>query len=335
MKKIIGLFKKHKKLVSTFLTIVILTLIAIYLYKNREVFSILKDVQISTIIVVIAIQIFVVSLNALLEQRILKMLGTEISYSNSLLLQYAANFLNKILSNGGMFFRGYYLKKILKLSYSKYISAITGFYIINFLVYSVVGFFSLILIYLQRGSYNLLVTLFFVLLLGVTLFLVLWKKEVRLSEKYYLTRVVNEILKGWEIIKQNPKELLYFTFLTTLMLLVAVIQMIVLYHGLGANLSILSSVFMTTIGIVTIFINLTPDGIGIKEGIYMFSSKLIGVNSEIVLLGSLVARAIVLFPSILLGGASYFILADQIKKNSGDDITLLLQENKKKNKEIM
>jgi uncharacterized membrane protein YbhN (UPF0104 family) len=73
---------------------------------------------------------------------------------------------------------------------------------------------------------------------------------------------------------------------------------------------------MTSIGIITTFVNITPDSIGIKEGVYMFSSQIIGLDSDIILLGSLIVRAIGLINTFIFGGLSYLILSKYFKKGN-------------------
>ena len=71
--------------------------------------------------------------------------------------------------------------------------------------------------------------------------------------------------------------------------------------------------FLSTLGIIIAFLNFTPDGIGIKEGVFIFSSDLVQIPAEILVLGSIVLRGISIFTTFIVGGISYILLMRQIK----------------------
>jgi uncharacterized protein (TIRG00374 family) len=314
MNKLFETLKKNRRVITNILTLAIFALIAVYLYRNRGVFENLKNIEISLILLIIFFQILTVFSDAFINQRIINILEKSLKFKESLLLQYSNNFINKIFSKGGAIFRGYYLKSVFKLPYSKYISTLAGLYIIAFLVYSFLGLISLAIIYSRIGVYNLVVTVFFIGLFCVTLFLILTKSKLKINRKTRLGNIVGNLIDGWEQIRKEPRELMIIFVVKLILLSLTVILNILIYKSLGVELGIVESVYMSTISIMTLFINLTPAGIGIKEGIYMFSSQLISLDPDIILLGSLVGRAIVLIPSVILGGLSYLILTKRLKE---------------------
>jgi uncharacterized protein (TIRG00374 family) len=324
MNKLFETLKKNRRAITNILTVAIFALIAVYLYNNRGVFENLKNIEISLILLIIFFQILTVFSDAFINQRIINILEKNLSFKESLLLQYSNNFINKIFSKGGAIFRGYYLKSFFNLPYSKYISTLAGLYIIAFLVYSFLGLISLAIIYSRIGVYNLVVTFFFIGFFCVTLFLMLTKSKLKINRETRLGNIVGNLIDGWEQIRKEPRELIIIFVVKLILLSLTVILNILIYKSLGVGLGIVESVYMSTISIMTLFINLTPAGIGIKEGIYMFSSQLISMDPDIILLGSLVGRAIVLIPSVVLGGLSYLILTKKLKKK-------VLQKDKLKN----
>jgi uncharacterized protein (TIRG00374 family) len=286
----------------------------VYLYENRDVFSSLKNLEIQYIVYIVLSQIGTVAVGALLNQRVIRTLNKDISYGDAFYLQYANNFLNKIISEGGAVFRGYFLKEIYKLPYTKYISTIAGSYILSFLNYSVMGLVSVGYIYFVKGKINYWVLVFFVGLLVGTGILILIHPRFENKKNYRVLKWVNSVLDGWEKIKGSKKELFVFTGLILLMLVLHVPQAVFVYRGLGESIGIFESLYMSSVGIITTFINITPNSIGIKEGIYMFSSDVIGLNSDIILLGALITRAVSLISSFIFGGISYLKLAPRLKE---------------------
>jgi len=313
MKKIFEFLKKYKKLLTNIFTIVVLVLMVVYLYENREVFRSLENIKIQYFIYIVLAQVGTVALNSLLNQRIIRTLDKDIPYKDVFLLQYSNNFLNKIISEGGALFRGYFLKEVYKLPYTKYISTIAGSYILSFLTYSIIGLISLGYIFLTRGVINYIILLSFLgILLGTTI-LILINPKFENKKNYRVLRWITSILEGWQQIKKNKKQLLIFTLLIILMLLLHVPQAVFIYRALGENVGVFESLYMSSVGIITTFINITPNSIGIKEGIYMFSSEVIGLDSDIILLGALITRAVSLISSFVLGGVSYLKLAPRLK----------------------
>lgn len=318
MKKVFRFLKKHKKFITNIFTIIVLILMVVYLYENRDVFASLKNLEIKYIVYIVLSQVGTVAVGAFLNQRIIKTLDKSILYKDAFNLQYANNFLNKIISEGGAVFRGYFLKEIYKLPYTKYISTIAGSYILSFLSYSIVGLISLGYIFIVRGKINYWILTFFIGLLIGTVVLILVNPCFKNKKNYRVLKWANSILDGWKIIKRDKNELLIFTGLIILMLVLHVPQAVFVYKGLGENMGVFESLYMSSVGIITTFINITPNSIGIKEGIYMFSSDVIGLNSDIILLGALITRAVSLISSFVLGGISYLKLNPRLKQKESD-----------------
>jgi len=84
---------------------------------------------------------------------------------------------------------------------------------------------------------------------------------------------------------------------------------------LNTDIQFMNSFFYSTISALSNIINLTPGGLGINEAILMFSSDVIGISSEIILLGSLLLRAISMVTTFTFGGISYIILNYRIQNN--------------------
>jgi uncharacterized protein (TIRG00374 family) len=126
------------------------------------------------------------------------------------------------------------------------------------------------------------------------------------------------ILEGWTTIKKDKGKLIIFVILVVVRLFFTAIQLIFVYRGLGFNLGLFESLYMTSLGAITTFINITPDSIGVREGVYMFTSETIGLDSDIILLGSLIIRAIALINTFVIGGISYLILSPRLK-NKGKE----------------
>ncbi len=73
-------------------------------------------------------------------------------------------------------------------------------------------------------------------------------------------------------------------------------------------------VFLSSLGIILSFLNFTPDGIGIREVVYVFSASIVQISQASVVLGSLVLRALSIITSLIVGGVGYWVFLRQIKE---------------------
>lgn len=316
MNKIFNFLRKHKRSITNILTVIIVLLMGVYLYRNREVFTHLKDLEIQYLIYIFIIQTIAISLIALTNKKVIHVLKRNIPYKEAFLLQYSNSLLNKIVSEGGALFRGYFLKEVYKLPYTKYISTIAGLYIIGFLSNSLIGLVSLTYIYLTYGKINYWVLIFFLGILFFMMLLLVINPKLRNKKENRVIRWITSILDGWGEIKKSKKRLLVFILLSVFGLLTTSFQVILVYRGLGYNVGFFESLYMSSIAMIATFVNITPDSIGITEGVYMFSSDIIGLDSDIILLGSLIIRAIGLINTFALGGISYLKLAPRLKEKN-------------------
>jgi uncharacterized protein (TIRG00374 family) len=316
--KVLKFVKKHKKEITNVITIGVIALMAHYLYKDRDIFSSLKELKIQYVIYIFILQTLSIFLIALNNKKVIGLLNYHIGLKEAFLLQYSNSFLNKIVSEGGAVFRGVFLKEVYKLPYTKYISTIAGLYVINFTTNSVIGLISLAYIYFKYGRISYLVFVFFILILIAMIILIFVNPRFKNSKKNRIINWFNSILEGWSMIKRDKKKLGIFVFLSIASLLLAALQSIFVYKGLGYTLGFFESMYMSSLGMITTFVNITPDSIGIREGVYMFTSETIGLDSDIILLGSLIIRAIALINTFLIGGISYLKLTPKLKgeKNS-------------------
>lgn len=316
MDSILKFLKKHRKTLTNILTIIVLFLMGYYLYNNRDIFSSLRNLEIKYILYILLLQVLVIAVTALVNKLVIGILKISIPFKQSLQLQYSNAFLNKLVSEGGAVFRGYFLKEVYKLPYTKYISTIAGFYVVSFISNSIIGLISLFYIFFTYNRINYIILSLLVLLLIGMLILLVVDPKIKNRKDSRVLRWIESILEGWKRIKDERKKFPLFILLSIFILILSSLQFIFVYKGLGVNLGFFESLYMTSIGIITTFVNITPDSIGIKEGVYMFSSQIIGLDSDIILLGSLIVRAIALINTFIIGSISYLRLSANLKNKN-------------------
>ena len=254
-------------------------------------------------------------LGSFLNYSMIRRFGFRVSFLDSVLLQYANSFLNKILPTigAGAAFRAVFLKKKYRFPYSQFVSTLGGLYLISFIATALIGLACMAAIYLQGGVTNWVITLAFLGLLLPSLAIVIFSPELPPGENRLL-RTLRSIISGWNILKQDRRFILMYTIFVILQLFLSAWQVLISYRALGVQAELIPMVFLSSLGIILALLNFTPDGIGVREAVYLFSARLVKIPETVLVLGSLVLRGLSILTSMVIGGISYWVLLRQIKK---------------------
>ena len=306
---------KYRQYASYILGLVILFLLLAYLYRNQGVLSLIKNISFTSVLWIVFLDMTIFMITGFLDQSMLRRFDARIGFWDCYLLGYANNFLNKILPTigGGAAFRAVFLKKKYQLSYSHFVSTIAGLYVISFLPHSLAGMICLLMIFVRQKMFSWLI---FLAYLGIFLFClgtIIFSPNVPASQNRIL-RVLGSIFDGWQVLKNDPKLIVIYALFSTALLILSASQTYFSYQALGVKTDMVSMLFLSTLGIILAFLNFTPDGIGVKEGVYVFSSELVRIPDGVLVLGSLVLRAISICTTFVVGGICYLILLRRMNR---------------------
>ncbi len=292
------------------ISILVLAVFAIYFFMNTAKFKPLLSVNIWLLLVIALGDVLGIFSNGLFTKFILRPFNKYIGLLESFyvsLISSIGNFFAPI--GAGFGFRAVYLKKRHDFAYSNYISTLAGNYIIVFLVNSLAG---LIALYLLRGKANsqyavLAITFAAIFLFALILSLVkLPKLKNRGSGS--ARKIINNIhvvSEGWNRITSNKRLMLQLIGLTVFNLLLVMGITLAIIHSLHLSIGFAQLLLMSVLSFLSLFINITPANLGIKEAIYIFSSTVIGFSVSQILLIALIDRGVlfvVLASSWLLFG---------------------------------
>lgn len=304
----------HRKAITNVLGMIVIALLTWYIYENQNILPSIKNISWQQICYIVALDIASFLINGLMDQSMINQLNPKITFLDCYLLGYANNFLNKILPTigGGAAFRAIYLKKKYQFPYSQFVSTVGGLYVISFFFTSLIAMLYLFFIFSRFKVFNWVISLTFFGIFLFCLFIILFSPQLPETDNRIL-KVLKSIFEGWNILKNQPKFIFYYAFLAILFLFLSALQTLIIYQALGATTNIIPMLFLSTLGIIMAFLNFTPDGIGVKEGIYIFSSNLVKIPDDILVLGSLVLRGISICTTFIIGGISYLVLMRQLK----------------------
>lgn len=297
-----------RKNIRTFITASVLAVFFVYFAFNIESFKPLLHLNPIYLLLIGIGDLILVGANGVVIKLILQPFKKFIPTIESIyvaLISALGNFFAPAGSGFGI--RAVYLKKKHGLAYSDFISTLSGNYVIFLFVNSVLALISL---YLLRSassqSYKVLVMVFVGLfLLSLVLMLVKlpnFNTEKSIKNKYLRWFVVNflHVVNGWSKIVANKKLLLKLTAMMLFSFIVTLFIAKLEFMAIGTQISWPQLILFNVLGGLSLFINITPANLGVKEALFIFSAQVLGLSvNEIVLVG-IIDRGVLFFVFAIL-----------------------------------
>lgn len=264
----------------------------------------------------------------------ISLFGKHINFGESVrvsLISSAGNFFAP--AGSGLGFRAIYLKKRHGLLYSDYLSTLYCNYVMVFFVNSVLGLISLLGL-MEHSSISLLVlAIFFLVLIIASLgafFIRIrtsdWGSAHRIEWIRKLLGILERISKGWSLILADKKVALGLFSIVLFNAGLMITGAYFIMSALGLVLLPSSLLLFSTLWSLSIFINITPGNLGVKEAVYITFSAIIGLTATQMLSVALVDRAVmfvVLFLLWLIYGKNLYLSSDS-KLKLNDQISTKL-----------
>jgi uncharacterized protein (TIRG00374 family) len=301
-----------KNFFTNILTLAVIVALGIYLYQNQEILVKIKEFNGTDVFIIFMFQVINLFVLGLFNMVMYKRIEPRVTFSDSIFLQYVNNFFNNILFRGGGIYRAIYLKTQYQFPYTRFVSAVAGLYVVTFLTNSLFGLLSVINISNKYGENEIIILLIFLGAFLGSVFVVFFNPKNKNSSNRFI-RMVNSIIVGWKTIKNNPRDILYLILLSCLNLVLNSGKFFYIYKTMGTGMSWVEVVYLATLAVIMQVINITPSGIGIQEAVFALSSSVILMSDDILVLGSLINRAIAIPGSAFLGLVSYAVLQKRMK----------------------
>ncbi len=291
--------KKLGEYVKIFITIVVLVFFIYYFINNRDDFVHVLSTSPKYLIPIFIINTGVLFLNGVFIKIILKSFKKNIYISEASYLAVVSSLANYFLPmRGGLIYKSVYLKKKFKFPFSHFISSLYGNYIIVFLVNSLIALIVLFLIQSRTSVLSLPLYAFFGMLFVSMIVLSVVKfpvEKIREGKYKFVNRVVNiikNILNGWNIILKDKKLLISLLMITILGFIFSVLLFYLQFQALGINTNLVSVILYSCLSGVSLLVSLTPGSLGIREGIFVITSDILGITNEQVMQLALLDRGV-------------------------------------------
>lgn len=304
--------KRLSKHLATLFTLSILTVFVWYLITNFDTFQELLSISPWVWITLLVLNTVRIHNNGSFLKYTLEFYKKHIDSRESFyiaLLTTIGNFFGPFMGGAGI--RAVYLKRQHKLSYTDFAATLSGFYFITFIVNSAIGLAALIVIHLQTSVVSPVVYLVFAgwLISSVVLaevrnidkILLFIERRLPIAHKPF--KFTNNAIKGWGQIKSDKRLFYRLNRLTVYGFLILYVITYVEFRAIGADPSIASISLYVTLSALSLLVSVTPSAIGIREAIFIFTSALIGLNTDQILALAVIDRAatfVVLFVGYLI-----------------------------------
>ena len=306
--KIISKISSHKKHISYLITLVFIVFIVMYVLNNLKEFEKVFHLSILLVLILTMLTIFKFLLLGFFNKIILynfNIFLKPIVWVGLAFVTAMGNLLTPF--RGGAGIRAIYLKKQYSLNYSNFLSTIAGIYFLTFLINSFIGAITVLLIYYIYGIINYSVLFFFS---GLFLFFVI---IISLSPdipefRNKLLGGVSRVIRGWYKIKKNKKMMFNLIIVIFINSIVTLFIIHFSFLSISINLPLIKCLFLSTLLTFSNLTNITPGGLGIREGIVVLGSKLFLISTPESLLAAGIFRIISMVIVFTLGPIFSYVL---------------------------
>lgn len=305
---------KVPRYISILATIFVLLAFAVYFALNTNKFRPLLHIDWLFLIFIAVLDIAAIAVNGLFTKLILKPFHKEISILESFFVSLISSVGNFFAPAGaGLGFRAVYLKRRHGLSYKDYITILSGNYVIVFLTSSLIGIISLYLLRSRADhQWDVLLAVFagiFVVSLIMSLVKVPLPNPRRFKSSALRSLLSNlsRVIHGWSYIVSHRRLMLQLISLTFFNLGLVMATTFIIIKSLHFSVGFVALMLFSVLGTFSVFINITPANLGVKEAIYLFSSAILGFSLNQIVLIALVDRGILFLVLLLMWLLSSYV----------------------------
>lgn len=287
--------------------IYILTIIGIivFVYININEIKYLIRVDYKHLILLIIVTTFTFLINALLFRNNISIFKINLPFIEWFGLTVSNTMYNYLLpARGGIALRAMYLKNEYNLPYSKYLTFISGTYILNLLNAALLAsILSLILIFLgilNKYIFFYLSILSFIIIFLAILFLYKFNPD-KIPAKNKILKFIKNSAQSIKHFKNNPNKIKKLVILQITFIFALSLRLFFVFYVLNIHTNFFIIVFINSLVVFSMIFSITPGNIGIKEGIIGLSSSLLNISFDKAVMVALIDRFVAVIIVFALG----------------------------------
>lgn len=316
----------NKKLISNIILVITLILLVYFIIKNYDEIKSLSVVAPIYLVPLALAFIFYIFTNGLLIKYLIEPFKIKLSMKESVELSILIQFYNTITPfKGGFVAKAAYLKNKYRFSYTDLISSVTGFYIINFLITSLCGLVTLIILLYRDNMFSIPIFFIFLITFMILTLVIIFARQFPKTKNKLLNRFIR-VANGWNTIKNNRRIILLSLSITFAQLAVMAIGIWVGYSIFGINIGFVKALFLESIITIGSLIAITPGALGISETIQVFSASILGITSTQSLTVALLIR---LVSSVIILAIGPIYSYKLVRHRTTEELKIIKKEKKK------
>lgn len=286
----------------TLVTLLIVVVSAAYLYFNWDLVAGLGEITLSFIGLVVFITLLQFVLNGYTFALVVKMTGTRLDALETVGLSFLTSFGNYLgPSRPGAAMKAVYLKVEKGLDFSQFAAILTAYFVAIVFVTGLSGS-VLLSIDLWLNESQVMTLLLFCLAIGVGALVLFFVPLPMVRHSGRLAGFVNRAREGFVSIRTQWAGLSLYVLLIVLQYVLTAWVLMVAFEATGQPpLGWLAALIIAVFIVISSFVTLTPNNIGIQEVVAAYLYSLTGSSFDEGLLGLALIRAVHLVLSFTLG----------------------------------
>lgn len=309
-----GLSQRPVRMIITILALICFIGIFYYLFKKYHFsFHELFKVPISIMLLMVALVLLTFLVRGLIIKSLVKMFDVKLSFYEWYGLSIFRKYLNYLPLKSGTIAKGLYLKRCHNLPLALFISVLGGFFILFLLSNGVLGIICWSIGGKQGTNLEFVVPLAFAVFILVGLVFMFYSPpELSRRRGFFLTHL-DRMYKGWRLIREDRNTVATVTFLSLMTTVIYSLKLLVLFRWQSVQVSFSQAIMISVLtNLVTIFINVTPSALGIKEAVLIYTSSLMGVGIEACLYVAAIDRIIAMMVTVVLGPMASYLFGKKL-----------------------
>jgi len=297
---------KIKKWISTALFVLMIVLLAWYLYTNRADLSQLLRLNAGVVTAMFVFGLGACTMNCLYHKLILDTYGIKLGLVDWMGVVFVANAMAFVLPmRMDLIFTATYYRRVKGLAYVKSASIAAGNIVFSVLFALIQMAAALIATGLIEGQWP---GLLWLILLGMTLavgaFLViaLWFGD-RMPGFLRRIKVVRQVVEGFNELIRNRALLLRLLGCLVVNNILHLFLYMACFRGVGMDVTLYQALFYNSISRLCTLVAIVPGNLGIKQGVMGVAGALMGDVFQQSVMVSLLQSATLMVVYIVMGGA--------------------------------
>ncbi len=261
----------------------IFTFLIQYVSNNTNTIDRIKNASISDVIVGLLCTAFSMILTGIMDVSCARVYNIKIKYGESIGLTYIASLINLVLPlQIGSIVKALYLKKKLRLTYSRYVSIISGTAVINVMI-TLVQIISCLIFVASRITNSRIHIIMLCSVLAVLLlcFFIATRKQEFIIKVLPFKRVSTPIMRGFFELISNKRAVCLVAINLMVSALIGGIRFYFIFRMLGFSGGMLDGILYYGVYNASSIIPILPGNIGISEALVGIMNSILGSNFDI------------------------------------------------------